>query len=473
MSESQTTAQGAEAERLETFSEAFRGQCIRPGDPVYDDARLVWNRGVEKRPAIIARCSGVADVIEAVNFARTHNLVVAVRGGGHNVAGNATCDRGIVIDLGAMNHVTVDVATRRVRAGGGATIGDVDHETQAFGLAVPLGVVSETGIGGLTLCGGHSWLTRKHGFACDNLLAVDIVTADGRFLRASETENADLFWAVRGGGGNFGVVTAFEYEAHPVGPEITFCAAFYPLDGAAAVLRGIRDYIADAPDEFTGQALFWSIPPHEHFPAELHGRPFIAAAGMHCGPVEEGQAYIQPLRELGTPLLDHSAVMPYKALQQAFDVFFAKGERYNFWKSLYMASLDDAAIDRIVARAQDRPTPWTLMPIRFMGGAGGRVPADATALGGREAAYMLSIDSSWTDPADGDRTIAWTRDFWEEMRQGETGSVYLNFVAAGEDTEDMLRAAYGDTNYERLAAIKADVDPTNLFRLNQNIRPAG
>lgn len=473
MSEVPITATGAEADSVETFYGALRGLCIRPGDSDYDDARLVWNRSVEKRPAVIARCSGVADVIEAVNFARKHNLVVAVRGGGHNVAGNATCDGGIVIDLGAMNHVSVDVAARRVRAGGGATIGDVDHETQAFGLAVPLGIVSQTGIGGLTLCGGHSWLTRKHGFACDNLVSVEIVTADGSFLRASETENADLFWAVRGGGGNFGVVTAFEFGAHPVGPDITFCAAFYPMEDAVGVVRGWRDYSEGAPDEFTGQTLFWSIPSHEHFPAELHGRPFVAAAGMYCGPVEEGEAYIQPLRELGTPILDRSAVMPYKALQQAFDVFFAKGERFNYWKSLYMNALDDDAIDRIVARAAERPNPWTVLPIRHMGGAGGRAAAGATALGGRDSGYMLSIDSSWTDPADGERNISWTRDFWEEMCEGETGGVYLNFVAAGEDTEDMLRSAYGDANYERLVAIKSRIDPTNLFRLNQNIRPKG
>lgn len=336
---------------LDALAQAMRGPCIGPQDPRFEEARQVWNRGVEKRPAVIARCSGVADVIEAVNFARAQGLVVAVRGGGHNVAGNAVCDGGIVIDLGAMNHVSVDVAARRVRAGGGATIGDVDHETQAFGLAVPLGIVSETGIGGLTLCGGHSWLTRKHGFACDNLLSVELVTADGRLLTASETENADLFWAVRGGG-NFGVVTTFEFQAHPVGPDITFCAAFYPVEDAPAVCRGWREYVADAPDDVTAQVVFWSIPAHEHYPAELHGRRIVASAALHCGPLDEGQAYIQPLRELATPLLDRSGAMPYKAIQSAFDAFFVKGERFNYWKSLYLNALDDAAFDRIIARRQ-------------------------------------------------------------------------------------------------------------------------
>ena len=472
MSDVKAAAPLSDQQAFEAFCGSLRGPCISPDDPCYEEARLVWNKGVDKRPAVIARCSGVADVIEAVTFARDQNLVVAVRGGGHNVAGNAVCDGGIVIDLGAMNHVSVDVAARRVRAGGGATIGDVDHETQAFGLAVPLGIVSQTGIGGLTLCGGHSWLTRKHGFACDNLLAVDLVTADGDYLTASEEENADLFWAVRGGGGNFGVVTAFEFKAHPVGPDITFCATFYPMEEGAVVFRGWRDYLAGAPDEFTSQIAFWSVPSHEAFPAELHGRQIIVPSGLHCGPLKDGEHFIRPLRELAEPLLDLSGTMPYKAVQQAFDPFFkTKCERFNYWKSLYLDVLDDAAIDCIVARGLNRPTSHTLMPIRLMGGAGARVPADATALGGREAPFMLSIDSAWTDPADEDQTVTWTREFWEEMRQGGKGSVYLNFVGSGEDTEAMMRASHGDANYERLVDVKSRYDPANMFRLNQNIPP--
>ncbi len=472
MSQTHATAPAPEKQALDAFTEGFRGQCIRSGDTDYDDARLVWNKGIEKFPAVIARCKGVADVIEAVNFTRDQDLVVAVRGGGHNVAGNAVCDGGIVIDLGAMNDVSVDVGARRVRAGGGATIGDVDHETQAFGLAVPLGIVSKTGIGGLTLCGGHSWLTRKHGFACDNLVSVDVVTADGNFLKASDDENPDLFWAIRGGGGNFGVVTAFEFEAHPIGPDITFCATFYPMEDAAKVFRGWRDYLADAPDEFTSQIAFWSVPPHETFPAELRGRPIIVPSGLHCGLLDEGERFIEPLRKLGEPLLDMSGAIPYKAAQQAFDPFFTiKCERFNYWKSLYLDALDDAAIDSIVRRGLDRPTSWTLMPIRLMGGAASRVPTDATALGSRDAPFMLSIDSAWTDPADGERTIAWTREFWEEMRKDGRGSIYLNFAGEGDDTEAMLRASYGDVNYERLVEIKSKFDPTNMFRLNQNIQP--
>ena len=458
-------------EAIAILANGMRGVCITPTDASYNDARAVWNGSIDKYPTVIAQCSGVADVIDAINFARANRVPVAVRGGGHNVTGNAVCDDGIVIDLGAMNAVRVNVAARRVRAGGGATIGDVDRETQVFNLAVPLGVVSKTGIAGLTLCGGHSWLTRKHGFACDNLISVDMVTADGRFLTASESENADLFWAVRGGGGNFGIVTSFEFQAHPIGPDVVLCAPFYAMKDAAGIFRRWRDYVANAPDEYTTQFTFWSVPSHESFPAELHGRAVVIPTGVHCGPTAEGERYTRPLRELGEPLLDLSGPIPYVAVQQAFDPFFTKRERLNYWKSLYLEALEDDAIDRIVARGLDRPNPWTLMPIRHMGGAGGRVPADATALGGRDAPFMLSIDTSWTDPADSDRAIAWTREFWEEMRQGTRGTVYLNFAGQGEDTEAMMRASYGDANYERLVEIKTKYDPTNMFRLNQNIRP--
>jgi FAD/FMN-containing dehydrogenase len=454
------------------FKGGLRGQSWLADDAGYDEARAIWNGSIDKHPAIIVQCSGVADVIAAVNFARSNDMLVAVRGGGHNVAGNSVCDGGIVIDLGAMNAVRVDVPARRVRAGGGATIGDVDRETQAFGLAVPLGIVSQTGIGGLTLCGGHSWLNRKHGFACDNLVSVDVVTADGRYLHASVDDNADLFWAVRGGGGNFGIVTSFEYTAHAIGPEITLCAPFYPLEDARAIFHGWRDFVEDLVDDFTTQIAIWSIPAHESFPAELHGRQVVIPSGVYCGSVAEGEKFIQPLRELGKPLLDLSGPIPYVAAQQAFDPFFTiKGERLNYWKSLYLDTLDDDAIDRIIARGLNRPNPWSLIPLRHMGGEAARVPADATALGGRNAPFMLSIDTSWTDPADNDQAIAWSRDFWDEMRQGTSGGIYLNFVSDGDDTEAMMRASYGDANYERLVAVKAKYDPENFFRLNQNIQP--
>ena len=462
----------AVSEEITTLAGSLRGEVLTPDEPGYDQARIVWNGAIDKRPAVIARCAGVADVIDAVNFARRTKLPLAVRGGAHNVAGNAVCDDGIVIDLGPMNAVRVEPAARRVRAGGGATIGAVDRETQAFGLAVPLGVVTGTGIAGLTLCGGHSWLTRKHGFACDNLVSADVVTADGRYLTACEEENADLFWALRGGGGNFGIVTSFEYEAHPVGPEVTLCAPFYPLEEGATIFRRWRDYVADAPEDYTGQFVIWSIPAHENFPSDLHGRAVCIPAGVHSGSLDVAAAFVEPLRNLGEPLIDLSGPIPYLDVQQAFDPFFLeKGERLHFWKSIYLDALDDAAIDRIIARAGKRPNPWTLLSTRHMGGASARVPAQATALGGREAPFMFSIDTGWTAKADSERAIAWTRDFWEEMRQGGRGRAYLNFIGAGEDNEAMMRASYGDANYERLVEIKTKYDPTNMFRLNQNIQP--
>jgi FAD/FMN-containing dehydrogenase len=459
-------------EEIAALGAALTGSVLTPDDPGYDEARIVWNGAIDKRPAVIARCAGTADVIDAIKFARRSKLLVAVRGGAHNVAGNAVCDDGIVIDLGPMNAIRVDVQARRVRAGAGATIGAVDRETQAFGLAVPLGVVTATGIAGLTLCGGHSWLTRKHGFACDNLISVDMVTADGRYVTASDDENADLFWALRGGGGNFGVVTSFEYQAHPVGPEVTLCAPFYPLEQAGDIFRRWRDYMADAPDDYTAQFVIWSIPAHENFPPDLHGRAVAIPVGVHSGPLDEAAAFVAPLRELGEPLIDLSGPIRYLDVQQAFDPFFVeKAARLHFWKSIYLDVLDDAAIDRIVARAAERPNPWTLLSTRLMGGASARIPAQATALGGREAPFMFSIDTGWTAKADSERAVAWTREFWEEMRQGGRGSAYLNFVGAGEDTEAMMRASYGDANYERLVEIKTKYDPTNMFRLNQNIRP--
>ncbi len=466
----QDTRLGSDA--IGALAEALRGPVLTPADPGYDEARIIWNGSVDKRPQIIARCVGAADVIDAVIFARQHDLLLAVRGGGHNVAGNAVCDGGIVVDLSLMNGVRVDPAARRARAGGGATLGDVDRETQAFGLAAPLGVVSLTGIGGLTLCGGLGWLRRKHGMACDALVSVDVVTADGTFLTANETENSDLFWAVRGGGGNFGVVTSFEYALYPVGPTVTLCAPFYPLENGADILRRWRDIMAEAPEDFASNLLVWSIPAHPNFPSELHGTPVIITAGVHTGALEEGERVIQPLRELGDPVLDLSGPAPYVGVQSAFDPLFLKGERLNYWKSLYLDNLDDRAIDLIMARANDRPSPWSLIAIWHLGGAMNRVDPGKTALGERRAPYLFSLDISWTDPADDDSAIGWTREAWAEMRPFSRGGAYLNFPGQGEEGEALLRASYGDGNYDRLVEIKRKYDPTNLFRLNQNIAPS-
>ena len=470
------TIEGSKAVLSEASLDEFRGRLRGPSlladDLGYDEARAIWNGSTDRHPAIIVQCSGTADVIDAVNFAREHKILIAVRGGGHNVAGNAVCDGGLVIDLSLMNGVRVDQAARTARAGGGALLGDVDRETQAFGLAAPLGVVSLTGVAGLTLCGGLGWLRRKHGMACDALKAVDIVTANGALLTASKTENPDIFWGVRGGGGNFGVVTSFEFELYPVGPTVTLCAPFYPLnDGAGDILRRWRDFIAEAPEDISSSCLFWSIPAHPNFPEELHGTPVVITAAVHTGALEDGERLIQPLRDLGTPVLDLSGPVPYIHVQAAFDPLFAKGERQNYWKSLYLDTLDDDAIGRIVARGLTRPNPWSLIALWHLGGAMNRVDPAETALGERSAPYLYSLDTSWTDPADNESAIAWTRSAWAEMNPFSRGGAYLNFPGQGEEGEALLRASYGSANYDRLVALKTKYDPANLFRLNQNILP--
>ena len=469
-----TTTAGAETvleeAAVEEFKSSLRGELLRPGDDGYDKARAIWNGMIDKRPALIARCSGAADVIDAVNFARTHNLLLAVRGGGHNVAGNAVCDGGLMIDLSLMKGVRVDPGKRIAWAQGGVTWGDLDRETQAFGLATPGGVVSTTGIAGLTLGGGFGWLRRKYGLSVDNLRSVDIVSADGQFLTASDTENTDLFWAVRGGGGNFGVVTSFEFSLHPVGPLVMLAVAMYPAEKATAFAPRWREFMAKAADEVSSQMAFWSIPDIEAFPENARGKPVVIFLAVYAGPVEEGQQILQPLREFGTPLVDLSGPTPFTSVQSAFDPFFPKGERQYYWKSLYLDSLSDDAIAAIAARAIDRPSPMTLVNVWSMGGAMSRVPAEETAFGDRSAAFLLEISSTWADPQDSGRNIGWTRDFWADMKRFSSGGVYLNFPGLGEEGEDLVRAAYG-ANYERLVALKNKYDPQNLFRLNQNIKP--
>ncbi len=330
-----TTSEGGtsafDSNALGAFAMSLRGPLLQPGDDGYDEARLLWNGMMDKRPALIARCTGTADVASAVNFARDHHLLLAVRGGGHNVAGNACCDGGLMLDLSLMKGVRVDPASSTVRVQGGATLGDVDRETQVFGLAVPAGVVSTTGIGGLTLGGGTGWQCRKRGLTVDNLLSVDIVTADGRARTASETENPDLFWAVRGGGGNFGVVTSFEFRAYPVGPTVMLCAPFYPLDMSARVIRAFRDFVREAPEEFGAALLFWSIPANPYFPEEHHGQPTVLPVAMYSGDLEEGERLTQPLRNLGTPLCDLSGPYPWTVLQSMFDPFVPKQALRYYW----------------------------------------------------------------------------------------------------------------------------------------------
>jgi FAD/FMN-containing dehydrogenase len=464
----ETTLDGA---TIEEFRGRLRGALLTPDDPLYDEARTVRNGLIDRHPALIARCSGTADVVECVNFARDQGLPLSIRGGAHNVAGNAVNDGGLVIDLSQMRGVFVDPAARAAQAQGGATWGDIDRETQLYGLAVPGGVVSTTGIGGLTLHGGYGHLRRKHGLSLDSMLSVEIVTADGQVRMASATENADLFWAVRGAGSNFGVVTSFAFRLHPVGPLVYLCAPFYALDDAETVLRAWRDFTTTAPDEANSLCVFWSVPDDEHFPPELRKKPIVVMATVYIGPVEEGERLLQPLRELATPLLDLSGPMPYAVLQSAFDPFFPKGRLY-YWKSTYIDNLNDEAIATMASLARIRPSYMSSITFWHLGGAMGRVGLEETAYGRRDAPYLFTAEASWEDPTTTEQNIAWARESLAAMQPFSKGGSYLNFPGFGEEKEEMLRASYG-VNYDRLVELKTKYDPGNLFRKNLNIPPRG
>jgi FAD/FMN-containing dehydrogenase len=451
---------------VDALAATVRGRLLRPGDDGYDDARRIQNGLIDRRPGAIVRCSGAADVVAAVNVAREHGLLLSVKGGGHNVAGNAVNDGGLVIDLSEMRGVQVDPRARTAWVQGGATWADLDRETQLFGLAAPGGVVSTTGVAGLTLHGGMGHLRRKYGLSIDNLLAVDIVTADGQLRRASATEHPDLFWAVRGAGSNFGVVTAFQFQLHPVGPLVMLGAPIYPLRDAPRVLARWRDFLAEAPDELTSMAVFWSVQPG--FPEELVGEPIVIIAGVYAGSPDEGARVVQPLRELGTPLLDLSEPTPYTALQTAFDPFFPKGDRY-YWKSTYIDELSDEAIGQLCRLAAERPSSRTTMDIWPQLGAPARVGATETAFG-RRPPYLVAFESSWTDPATDAANIAWAREAYASMERFGASGIYLNFPGFAGEHENLARIAYGD-NYDRLVEIKTAYDPREVFRPNSPIRP--
>jgi FAD/FMN-containing dehydrogenase len=456
---------------VETLQAKLRGELLRAGDAEYDNARRVWNGFIDRRPALIARCIERADVVAALRFAHEHNLLISVRGGGHHVAGHAVCDGGLVIDLSQMKDITVDPVACTARAQPGVTVGELDEATQKFGLAVPTGVVSETGIAGLTLSGGMSWFRRKAGLTIDNLLAADVITAEGQFLRASESENPDLFWAIRGGGGNFGIVTEFTYRLHSLGQNVFFLSAIYPMEQARQVFQAWRNYTVTASDECTVDCVLWSIPAMEPFPEALHNTPVIVITGMYAGSPEEGAQLLQPLRELATPLMDLSGCYPFLTVQKLFDPFFPSGVVRCYWRSTYLTELSDAAFETVLSWTAKCPSPRTIMPLRHLGGAIQRVPEEATASGNRAAPFLLSIDSVWLEGEDADANIQWTRDFWAAMQPYSNGGVYANFEAPVSDTLAQTRAGHGD-NYARLAAIKRKYDPSNRFRMNANILPA-
>jgi FAD/FMN-containing dehydrogenase len=459
------------AQLAAALAERISGVVLAPHHPGYEDARRVWNGMVDKRPALIARCADAADVAVALRFAAEQALPLAVRGGGHNVAGTALVDDGLVIDLSALRAVRVDPSRRTVHVQGGATWADVDAVTAPLGLATPGGVVSDTGVAGLALSGGVSHQRRRDGMTIDNLVSAEVVLADGRVVRASADEHADLWWALRGGGGNFGVVTSFELRLHALGPEVFGVNVAYPVDDAARVLAGWRDAVADAPDELSSAGFVWSMPADEALPPELRGAPYVGLAGMWAGDPDEGERATRALRELATPLLDMSGRMPYLDFQRSLDPFFPAGVR-RYWKALYMEDLGDAAIETTVDWSARRPSADTLVIVRHCGGAIGRVGAEETAFGDRGGEWMLSIDSSWTEPAEDAANVEYTRAFWDAAAPFSNGQTYFNFPGLFEEGDAAVRASYG-ANHERLARVKAAYDPDNRFRPGQNIRPAG
>jgi FAD/FMN-containing dehydrogenase len=449
--------------------DGFRGRLIGAGDADYDIARTVWNGVIDRRPRLIARCVGSADVVAALRYARDHDLEIAIRGGGHNVAGTAVCDDGIVIDLSAMRAVRVDPAERKAWVQGGALWGDVDRETQARGLAVTGGIVSHTGVAGLTLGGGVGWLMRKHGLTIDNLLAADVVTADGERLRASNDEHADLYWALRGGGGNFGVVTSFEFGLHPVGPTVLAGPILWDANDARDVLRFYRDFVREAPDELGTVVRFGTAPPLSVIPEHLHWRLVLIVGACYAGPIDKGEQALRPLRAHRTPLLDLVGPTPYVGFQSALDSTVAHGWNY-YWKSSHLPELGNDLIDVIAEHAFCCSSPRSYVAMFHLKGAVSQVADGTTAFGNRQASHAITLDAVWRPGEEfGNQDTAWTRRFFAALGRFRAG-VYVNFLGGGEDSE-RVREAYGDAVYDRLAGVKSTYDPDNVFHHNQNIPP--
>jgi FAD/FMN-containing dehydrogenase len=440
------------------FGQMLSGDLILPDHPEYEAERKVWNGMVDKRPGLIARCASAADVIAAVDFARDHALLVSVRGGGHNVAGSAVCDGGLMIDLSRMNGIRVDPERRVARADAGLNLGEFDAATQAFGLATTMGINSDTGISGLTLGGGFGKLGRKFGLACDNLLAADVVTADGRLLTASASENPDLFWGIRGGGGNFGVVTAFEFQLHPVGPTVLAGSVLYDYAQAREALRFYYEFSSTAPDELSADAVLMTAP---------SGERLFCISVCYNGALDAGERVLEPLRAHGAPLEVQIGPIPYLQVQSAGDSIFPRGRRY-YWKAQFLREISEAAIESLLQAYASAPSAMALAVLQQVGGAIARLAPSETAYAQRDAAYDCFPISIWEDPAEDEANIRWARELWAAMRPFSTGGVYVNNL--GDEGDDRIKAAYGG-NYERLVALKTRYDPTNLFRLNQNIRP--
>ena len=445
---------------VEELKQSLRGRLLLPWSKGYDEVRAIWNASVDKRPALIVQCAGVSDVISSINFSRTNGIPVAVRGGGHNVSGSGVCDGGLMLDMSKMKGVRVNPVSRTAWVEPGVTWGELDHETQAFGLATNGGICSEAGIAGVALGGGFGWLMRKHGLSLDNLLAVDVVTADGQLRKAGVTENEDLFFALRGTHSNFGVVTGFEFRLHPVGPTVVAGMVLHPLDKAREVLKFYREFNSRAPNEMSAWAAFLSSP---------DGQPMVAILACYIGPIETGEKVVQPLKEFGPPAMDMIQSMPYLASQALVDEAFPRG-RYNYWKSNLLRELSDDAITTLVEGFEGVTSPYSSMLIEQLGGAVSRVAPGETSFSHRNAPYDLVIMPMWSEPAEPEKHIQWADEIWRKMRPFFSEGVYVNYL--GDEGEDRIRAAYGN-NYDRLVTLKNKYDPTNLFRFNQNIKPNG
>jgi hypothetical protein len=448
---------------------AVKGQIFTPDDDGYAEAAAVWNGAHDShRPAVVVRCTGAADVISAVGFARSTGLTIAVRGGGHSVAGFSTCDDGMVIDLSPMNSVRIDAAARRATVGGGAVWADVDHETQAHGLATTGGLISTTGVAGFTLGGGIGWTMRKFGLACDNLAAADVVTADGRLVHASESENADLLWGLRGGGGNFGIVTQFEFDLHPLGPMVYAGPIFYPADAAGDLLRAFRDWADDAPDEVTGLVSLTSAPPLPVIPVQWHGKKVAIFVATSTGSIEDGSGLVANIRQVAEPIADLLGPMPYHVIQTLLDPLWPKGI-HAYFKATNLSRLDDGLIDRLCDEHLAAPGPQCEVHVHQMGGAVARVAEGATAFAERSMPFVLNAVTGWQDPEAGPAHQEWARAVIAAASDASTGRAYVNFLG----DPDEARTSYGEETYDRLVSLKNRYDATNVFRLNQNIPPTG
>ncbi|TDI63832.1 MAG: FAD-binding oxidoreductase [Bacteroidetes bacterium] len=452
---------------IDSFRHTLIGNLLLPDDVGYHEARSVWNGMIDRKPAMIVQCENANDVISSINYARDSHLTISVKGGGHGVAGKAVCENGLMLDMSRMNKVTVNAESRIATVGPGSTLGDMDKETEKYGLFTSGGIVSTTGIAGLTLGGGIGYLARKFGLTLDNLLSAKVVTAAGQLLHCDQTENPDLFWALRGGGGNFGVVTSFEYQLHDQNPEILAAQIFYPMEDAPRMMRAYRDLMAQAPDELAGYALVLNLPPVEPFPPELQGTPAFFLLACYSGDHNEGRKLLEPLQELGNPILAVISPMPYVDLQQNFDAGVPKGQRY-YWKHHMFQEISDEAIKTFLDFAGNIKGPFTLVGFEPLGGAIARVNAEDTAFIGRDASFALGIWTGWADPGEDEEIIAWARDFHQAMEPLATGRAYSNYL--DHDDEAITQAAYG-RNYQRLQSIKAKYDSDNFFSQNFNIKP--